>query len=69
MSSDPFLRTETYRKAIENQRIGTHAARQAMQENRELGIPNAYDRDGKLYFELPDGTITQKNPFDEEPQE
>ena len=35
----------------------------AQEENRRLGIPNAYSRNGTLHFELPDGSITQEDPF------
>ncbi len=55
---------ETYRRAIEIQRIGNRAVRKAQEENRRRGIPNAYSRNGKLYFELPDGKLTDKNPFE-----
>ena len=48
---------------MELKRIGTRSARKAQEENRRLGIPNAYSRNGTLYFELPDGTITQEDPF------
>ena len=51
---------------MELKRIGTRVARKAQEENRRLGIPNAYSRNGTLYFELPDGTITQEDPFVEE---
>lgn len=44
-------------------RIGNDAIHKAIQSNREKGIPNAFTRNGKLYFEMPDGTITTKNPF------
>jgi hypothetical protein len=58
------LRRETYQMALLFQRIGTRAALRAQAENRALGIPNSFTRDGKLYYELPDGTITQENPFE-----
>ena len=61
------LPIELYQETIELQRIGTRAVRRAREENRRLGIPNAFTRDGKLYFELPDGTITQDNPFEKDP--
>ena len=48
---------------MELKRVGTQSAREAQAENRRLGIPNAYSQNGTLYFELPDGTITQKDPF------
>ena len=47
----------------EIERIGTNAVERAQEENRRLGIPNAYSRNGTLYFELPDGSITQEDPF------
>ena len=54
------------REMVELEQIGTQAAREAQAENRRLGIPNAYARNGTLYFELPDGTITQDDPFVED---
>jgi len=59
------LSIETYRKAAELQRIGNRAVQAAQEENRRLGIPNAYSRNGKCYYELPNGEITDKNPFEE----
>ena len=62
--------TDLSREAIEDfdeiERIGMDAVERAQEENRWLGIPNAYSRNGTLYFELPDGTITQEDPFVEE---
>lgn len=58
--------TDVLKEMVELKRIGTRAAREAQEENRRLGIPNAYSRNGTLYFELPDGTITQEDPFVEE---
>ena len=54
---------ELYRQAIEFQRIGNTAIQNAQAENRRRGIPNVYSRDGKVYFELPNGDITEENPF------
>lgn len=56
----------TPRKAIEIQRIGNQAVRVAQEENRRLGIPNAYSRNGRLYFELPNGEITEEDPFEKD---
>jgi len=30
----------------------------------ENGIPNVYSKNGVMYFQLPDGTITMDNPFE-----
>jgi hypothetical protein len=61
------LPLELYRNAIELQRIGNRAVRKAQEESRRLGVPNAYSRNGMSYFELPNGEITDKNPFEKDP--
>jgi hypothetical protein len=66
MSEKTPVRIELYRQAVELQRIGNRAVRAAQAESRRLGVPNVYSRDGVLYFELPNGEITRKNPFAEE---
>ena len=43
-------------------RIANQAAHRAQEENRRFGIPNVFSRNGILYFELPDGTITTERP-------
>ncbi|RUM46520.1 MAG: hypothetical protein DSY47_07930 [Hydrogenothermus sp.] len=42
--------------------IGNRAVRKAQEESLKKGIPNVYCKDGKFYFELPDGTITTEVP-------
>ena len=46
------------------QQIGNDAVRLAQKTNLEKGIPNVYSKNGVLYFQLPDGTITMENPFE-----
>jgi hypothetical protein len=46
------------------QQIGNDAVREAQRKNLENGIPNSYSKNGVLYFQLPDGTITMDNPFE-----
>jgi hypothetical protein len=55
------LKSETYEKALEYQRIGNRAARQAREENHLLGLPNIYSRNGKIIYEMPDGRIIVKD--------
>lgn len=59
------MRIETYEEAIELQRIGNRAVREAQMENHRLGVPSVYSRNGKLYYELPDSTLTEKDPFEQ----
>ena len=46
------------------QKIANNAVREAQQKSLENGIPNVYSKNGVMYFQLPDGTITMENPFE-----
>jgi hypothetical protein len=46
------------------QQIGNNAVREAQKKSLENGIPNVYSKNGSIYFQLPDGTITMENPFE-----
>ena len=54
------LKPETYEKALEFQRIGNAAVREAQEENHRLGLPNIYSRNGKIIYEMSDGEIIVK---------
>jgi hypothetical protein len=43
-------------------KIGNRAVKKAQAENRRLGIPNVYSKQGQIYWQLPDGTITTQDP-------
>ena len=58
-----FSNIELYQQAIELKRIGNKAVKEAQTENKKLGIPNVYSRNGKLYYELPNGEFTTESPF------
>ncbi len=45
------------------QKIGNSAIRKAQKESLKKGIPNVYSKNKIIYFQLPDGIITMKNPF------
>jgi len=47
------------------QAIGNNAVRQAQRKSLENGIPNSYSKNGVIYFQLPDGTITMEDPFEQ----
>lgn len=46
-------------------RIGRQATLKAQEESRQMGVPNVYSIDGKLYYELPSGELTTEDPFAE----
>ena len=45
------------------QQIGNDAVREAQRKSLENGIPNVYSKNGVVYYQLPDGTITMQDPF------
>ena len=57
------LSLETYKQAQELLRIGNRAVKKAQKENRKKGIPNVYDINGHLYYELPNGELTKEDPM------
>ena len=58
------LSPETYEWAHEMLRIANRAAKRAQEENRKKGITNVFDINGHRYYELPNGELTTKNPYD-----
>lgn len=48
----------------EIQTIANNALREAQKKSLENGVPNVYSKNGVIYFQLPDGTITMQNPFE-----
>ena len=63
MEEMKFSDLNLYLKGFEIESIGNQAVRKAQEENRKKGIPLVYSVDGKIYYELADGTITTDSPF------
>jgi predicted ABC-type ATPase len=59
------LGSDTYMESFEILRIGNAAVKEVQKVNIELGIPNAFSKNTNLFYEFPDGTISQENPFEE----
>lgn len=57
------MKKEDYESLIEITRIGNRAIKKAQEENRKKGLPSVYSKNKRLYYELPDGTITMKDPL------
>ena len=43
-------------------KIASKAVKDAQKDSLRRGIANVYSKNKKLYFQLPDGTITQEIP-------
>ena len=57
------LSLETYKQARKLLQIANRAAKKAQEENQKKGIPNVYDFNGHLYYELPNGELTREDPY------
>jgi hypothetical protein len=55
-------KTKIDKKTI--QKIANNAVREAQKKSLENGVANVYSKNGVIYFQLPDGTITMENPFE-----
>ena len=69
MKNQKAKEMDIHQEALEFLRIGNEAVRAAQEENRRLGIPNAYSHNGRLYYELPNGELTLEDPFREDDSE
>jgi len=54
---------EAYKFFLDVLRLGNIAVKKARDENRKLGLPNVFFRDGKIRYELPNGKLTTVNPL------
>ena len=54
---------DIHKQTLELLRIGNRAVKRAQEENRKKGIPNVYDINGHLYYELPNGELTKEDPY------
>jgi len=53
---------QLYVEMAEIIRIANKAVKEAKEENLKLGIPDTFYKNGKVYYVLLDGTITDKRP-------
>ena len=53
---------EIYKSASEMVRIGNKAVREAQNRLRAKGLPIVFSRNGRIFYELPDGQITEQKP-------
>ncbi|MEO5571915.1 MAG: hypothetical protein ABIT08_10905 [Bacteroidia bacterium] len=52
-----------YKRAMELIAIGNRGVQLAIVENEKKGLPNVFGIKNKIYYRMPDGTITTKSPF------
>lgn len=54
---------EVFQLGFEIEKIGNEAIETVKRENKKMGIPLVFSRNGEIFYELPDGSITKKSPF------
>ena len=52
-----------YQRALELIAIGNKGVQLALAENKKKGLPNVFGIDNKIFYQMPDGTVTTKSPF------
>ncbi|MCG9127658.1 hypothetical protein JT359_08680 [Candidatus Poribacteria bacterium] len=57
------LSVETRKWSEKIRQVANRAVKKAQEENRKKGIPNVYDFNGHLYYELPNGELTKSDPL------
>jgi hypothetical protein len=62
MGNTEFNNIDIYKRAILIERIGNTGVQKALEENRKLGIPSVYTINGRIIYELADGSITELEP-------
>ena len=45
-------------------KIAVQAMQEEKEKNKRLGIPSSFMQNGKIFYELADGTITAEQPWD-----
>ncbi len=63
MIKNSTLSATTYSKIDELLRIGSLAVSKAQDESRQLGVPNVYSINGRLYYETPSGKLSTSDPY------
>ncbi|MBC8111840.1 MAG: hypothetical protein H7Y04_12335 [Verrucomicrobia bacterium] len=54
---------ETYQMAALYVNLFGKAVKEAQDEIRKRGLPIVFSKNGKIYYELPNGEITTENPL------
>lgn len=60
---ESFDDIEIYKTSAFMNKIAAQAMQEEKEKNRRLGIPSPFMQNGKIYYELPDGTITSEKPW------
>ncbi len=60
---DSFDDIEIYQQTEFINKVAAQAMQEEKEKNKRLGIPSSFMQNGKIFYELPDGTITDQKPW------
>ncbi len=66
MKKQELNNIETYQNAAFYTSVFSKAVRKAKEINTKNGLPNDFVINGKTFYQLPNGEITDKNPLKED---
>jgi len=62
-NQNPEKTAEAYARLDELIRLGSIAVQGAIEESRRMGVPNVYEFNGRVYYELPNGELSLEDPY------
>ena len=63
MENKQLESSSVYKDAFYIQKIGNKAVNFVLERNKKKNIDSVFSRDGKIFYKLPSGEITEKSPF------
>lgn len=63
MKFQKFRNKDIYKEALQFAAIGNRGVQMALNESQRKGIPVVFGILNKIFYRMPDGTITTKSPF------
>jgi len=63
MKFQQFRNKKIYEEALQFAAIGNRGVQLALKESIRKGIPSVFGIMNKIFYRMPDGTITSKSPF------
>lgn len=58
-----FSNSDVFKWSLEMMAIANRGVKMAIEENERLGLPNIFSHNHRIYYRMPDGSITEKSPF------
>ena len=64
MKAKQLENSSVYKDAFYIQKIGNRAVKSVLERNQKKNIASVFSKEGKIFYKLPSGEITEKSPFE-----